>query len=107
MRANLARLFNADEATLDKLFSGKIQLLKRDCDEATAEKYRYIRDQEAEQLERGLPFGMDDRLPTMPEWESQIQQLEEIQALDGIKVESDTLQVEDASQATSVEELYP
>ena len=40
VRANLARLFNADENTLDKLFSGKIQLLKRDCDEATAEKYR-------------------------------------------------------------------
>jgi hypothetical protein len=40
VRANLGKLFNADEATLDKLFSGEIQLLKRDCDEATAEKYR-------------------------------------------------------------------
>lgn len=40
VRDNLARLFKADEATLDKLFSGKVQLLKRDCDEGTAVKYR-------------------------------------------------------------------
>ncbi len=40
VRANMAKLFNADEATLDKLFSGKAQLVKRDCDKATALKYK-------------------------------------------------------------------
>lgn len=40
VRLQLARLFKADEATLDKLFSGKPQILKRDADEATARKYQ-------------------------------------------------------------------
>lgn len=40
VRLNLGRLFKADEATLDKLFSGKPQILKRDADEATARKYQ-------------------------------------------------------------------
>ena len=39
-RAGLARLFQADEATLDKLFSGKAHIIKRDCDRATALKYK-------------------------------------------------------------------
>ncbi len=40
VRARLAKLFNANDATLDKLFSGKRQLIKRDCDKATALKYK-------------------------------------------------------------------
>jgi hypothetical protein len=40
VRLNLGRLFKADEATLDKLFSGKPQILKRDADAATAHKYQ-------------------------------------------------------------------
>lgn len=40
VRANLARLFKADAATLDKLFSGTTQILKRNCDEPTAAKYQ-------------------------------------------------------------------
>lgn len=40
VRGNMGRLFNADQATLDKLFSGKTQLVKRDCDKATALKYK-------------------------------------------------------------------
>ena len=40
VRAGLARLFNADDATLDKLFSGKAQMIKRGCDKATALKYK-------------------------------------------------------------------
>ncbi len=40
VREKLAKLFNADQQTLDKLFSGKAQLLKRDCDKATALKYK-------------------------------------------------------------------
>jgi hypothetical protein len=45
VRSRLARLFNADDATLDKLFSGKAQLVKRDCDKATALKYRQAMEQ--------------------------------------------------------------
>ena len=40
VRANMAKLFNADEATLNKLFSGKAQLVKRNCDKPTARKYK-------------------------------------------------------------------
>ena len=40
VRKNIQKLFNAEPDTLNKLFSGKTQLLKRGCDEATAEKYR-------------------------------------------------------------------
>lgn len=40
VRANLGRLFKADEQTLDRLFSGSRQRLKRDCDEQTAQKYK-------------------------------------------------------------------
>jgi hypothetical protein len=39
VRDKLAKLFNADQATLDKLFNGNAQLIKRDCDKATALKY--------------------------------------------------------------------
>lgn len=40
VRAALGRLFKADEATLDKLFSGKAQSVKLNCDKATALKYK-------------------------------------------------------------------
>lgn len=40
VRAKLATLFNADQQTLDRLFSGKPQVLKRDCDKSTAQKYK-------------------------------------------------------------------
>ncbi len=45
VRDQLARLFKADTATLDKLFSGKTQLVKRDCDKATALKYQQAMEQ--------------------------------------------------------------
>lgn len=40
VRQNMGRLFNASEATLDRLFSGTPQLVKRDCDKDTALKYK-------------------------------------------------------------------
>ena len=40
VREALGQLFRADEATLDKLFSGKAQSVKRNCDKATALKYK-------------------------------------------------------------------
>jgi hypothetical protein len=40
VKRNLAKLFNADDATLDRLFNGNTQLLKRGCDRQTALKYK-------------------------------------------------------------------
>ena len=45
VRTRIGKLFKADAATLDKLFSGKTQLLKRDCDKATALKYKQAMEQ--------------------------------------------------------------
>lgn len=45
VRSQLGRLFKADDSTLDKLFSGKAQLVKRDCDKATALKYKQAMEQ--------------------------------------------------------------
>ena len=40
VRENIARLFKADEKTLEKLFSGKPQAIKRGVDKQTAIKYK-------------------------------------------------------------------
>ncbi len=45
---------------------------------ATADKYRYIRDQQLMRREQGLMFLDDDNLPLLPQWSEQIEQLEEI-----------------------------
>ena len=42
VREKLAKVFNLDQQTLDKLFSGKNQLIKSDCDKATALKYKVV-----------------------------------------------------------------
>lgn len=40
VQARIAKLFNANDATLARLFSGQVQMIKRDCDRATAAKYK-------------------------------------------------------------------
>ena len=40
VRKALAQIFNADEHTLNTLLSGKLRLVKRNCDKATALKYQ-------------------------------------------------------------------
>lgn len=40
VREQLGKLFNADERTLDQLFSGKPNAIKRGCDRDTARKYK-------------------------------------------------------------------
>lgn len=47
---------------------------------ATAEKYRFIREQQQENRARGLRFLDDSNLPLLPEWETQLRQLEVIEA---------------------------
>jgi hypothetical protein len=45
VRRQLATLFNADQKTLDLLFSGTPRLIKRGCDRATAQKYKNAMEQ--------------------------------------------------------------
>jgi len=45
---------------------------------ATAEKYRYIQEQQMARRARGLMFLDDGNLPVLPTWEEQIQQLPEV-----------------------------
>ncbi len=47
---------------------------------ATAEKYRYIRDQQALRKERGMLYLDDDSIPMLPEWEEQLRQLDSIRS---------------------------
>ncbi|MEZ7944370.1 MAG: type II secretion system secretin GspD [Halioglobus sp.] len=49
---------------------------------ASAEKYRYIRDQQALRKEKGLLYLGDANLPVLSEWEAQMQQLDAIKASD-------------------------
>ncbi len=80
----LGRLFRTDSVTVEKtnlLIFIRPTIIRdgNDLEGATAEKYRYIRDQQLLRRERGLMFLDDGNLPVLPEWEEQIRQLEEIQ----------------------------
>jgi general secretion pathway protein D len=83
----LGRLFQNDavQVTKSNLLVFIRPTIIRDNEQlagATAEKYRYIREQQNLRRERGLMFLDDENLPLLPEWEEQIQQLEEIKAED-------------------------
>jgi general secretion pathway protein D len=47
---------------------------------ASAEKYRYIRDQQLLRRAEGLEFLGDDTLPVLPEWQEQLERLDQIKA---------------------------
>ncbi len=79
----LGRLFRSDRVSVTKtnlLIFIRPTIIRddRELSGATAEKYRYIRDQQAARKARGLMFLDDELVPVLPEWEEQIQQLEEI-----------------------------
>ena len=79
----LGRLFRTDSVELTKqnlLVFIRPTIIRDDEDlaGATAEKYRFIRDQQMERRERGLMFLDDGNLPVLPTWEEQIQQLPEV-----------------------------
>ena len=83
----LGRLFRTDsvEVTKNNLLVFIRPSIIRDDEDlagATAEKYRYIRSEQAERRERGLMFLDDGNLPVLPTWEEQIQQLPEVPADD-------------------------
>lgn len=78
----LGRLFRNDTVSVTKsnlLVFIKPTIVRSDDDlrGATAEKYRYIRDQQVQRRERGLMFLDNGTLPVVPEWVEQIQQLPE------------------------------
>ena len=79
----LGRLFRTDavQVTKSNLMIFIRTTILRDDEQmagATADKYRYIRDQQELRRARGLMFLDDENLPVLPEWDSQIQQLQEI-----------------------------
>ena len=79
----LGRLFRTDavQVTKSNLMIFIRTTILRDDEQmagATADKYRYIKDQQELRRARGLMFLDDENLPVLPEWESQIQQLQEI-----------------------------
>jgi len=83
----VGRLFRSDSVKVSKqnlLVFIRPTIIRDDEDlaGATAEKYRYIRDQQMERRERGLMFLDDGNLPVLPTWEEQIQQLPEVPADD-------------------------
>jgi general secretion pathway protein D len=83
----LGRLFRSDAVQITKsnLLIFIRSTIIRDNEQlagATADKYRYIRDQQALRRDRGLEFFDDEALPLLPEWEAQIQQLREVPSQD-------------------------
>lgn len=79
----LGRLFRSNSVSLTRnnlLIFIKPTIIRDNArlDAATAEKYRYIRGQQMNQRSAGTDFLGDEDYPVLPEWESQIQQLEEI-----------------------------
>ena len=83
----LGRLFRSDSVDVTKqnllvFIRPTITRNDEDLAGATAEKYRFIRDQQMERRERGLMFLDDGNLPVLPTWEEQLQQLPEVPADD-------------------------
>lgn len=80
----LGRLFRTDATSVVKtnlLIFIRPTIIRDDqqLHGATAEKYRFIRDQQLERQRRGLRFLDDSYIPVLPEWEEQIRQLESMQ----------------------------
>lgn len=79
----LGRLFRSDSVNVEKtnlLIFIRATIIRDDEDlaGASADKYRYIRDQQLLRREQGLMFLDDGNLPVLPEWDEQIKQLNEI-----------------------------
>ena len=81
----LGRLFRSDreKVTKQNLMIFLRPTIIRDNKQlagATAQKYSYIRDQQALRKAQGLLYLDDQDIPELPEWESQIQQLKTLSA---------------------------
>jgi general secretion pathway protein D len=79
----LGRLFRSDVVSVTKsnlLVFIRSTIIRDDADlaGATAEKYRYIRDQQRERRARGLRFLDDSVMPVLPSWEDRVRSLPEV-----------------------------
>jgi general secretion pathway protein D len=88
----LGRLFRTDAVKVTKtnlLIFIRPTIIRDNTDlaGATADKYRYIRSQQLLRQERGLMFLGNENVPVLPEWEEQIQLLDEIKAGDAAAAE--------------------
>ena len=79
----LGRLFRNDVVSVTK--SNLLVFIRstiiRDDDDlagATAEKYRYIRDQQRQRRDQGLMFLDDNLIPVLPTWEDRVRSLPEM-----------------------------
>jgi len=81
----VGRLFRSDSTTKTKtnlmVFLRPVIVREgRDITGATAEKYRYIRNEQIESRERGTQFLSKKELPLLPEWEDQLRKIEEMRS---------------------------
>ena len=79
----LGRLFRSDVVSVTKsnlLVFIRSTIIRDDADlaGATAEKYRYIRDQQRERRAQGLRFLDDSVIPVLPSWEDRVRSLPEV-----------------------------
>ena len=79
----LGRLFRSDVVSVTKsnlLVFIRSTIIRDDADlaGATAEKYRYIRDQQRERRDKGLRFLDDNVMPVLPSWEDRVRSLPEV-----------------------------
>jgi len=79
----LGRLFRTDQvkATKTNLLIFIRPTIIRDNQQlagASAQKYRYIREQQLKQRDKGIMFLGDDTIPVLPEWSEQMQQLDQM-----------------------------
>jgi len=79
----VGRLFRSDSTTKTKtnlmVFLRPVIVREgRILSGATAEKYRYIRNEQLDTRERGTQFLSKKELPLLPEWEEQLRKIEEL-----------------------------
>ena len=79
----LGRLFRSDVVSVTKsnlLVFIRSTIIRDDADlaGATAEKYRYIREQQRERRAQGLRFLDDNVMPVLPSWEDRVRALPEV-----------------------------
>ena len=79
----LGRLFRNDVVSVTKsnlLVFIRSTIIRDDNDlaGATAEKYRYIRDQQRQRRDQGLMFLDDNLIPVLPTWEDRVRSLPEV-----------------------------
>ncbi|MEQ8517235.1 MAG: type II secretion system protein GspD, partial [Chromatocurvus sp.] len=85
----LGRLFRNDSAQVIKtnlMIFIRPTIIRDDSrmNDATGDKYRYIRDQQIQRREKGLLRIDDSKMPVLPEWEAQIRELEEMREDAGV-----------------------